>query len=354
MKILSQYIVKDIVIMTGIVLLALIGVQLFIQFAAELQDIGTNHYGLLQAIIYVPLLLPGRLYEFFPMAALIGTLMGLGRLATHSELIVMRAAGVSKSQIIWVVIKAAIIMLIFITLLGEWMAPHTNYFASQYKNSAMTNNKIKNTRHGTWVRDGNNFLQIIKVDNNGKLIDINFYQFDENHQLLQVSYAATGNFVKGHWLFKQIKQSQFLPNQVVVREYPEQVWPVHLNPRLIGIAGLETDQQVLSALNRYIKYRIRSGLSANEYQFAFWRRIFQPLSTIVMICLAVPFIFGPLRSVSMGLRILIGIVLGFAFYILNAFFGPISMVYHISPLLAATMPTLLLGGIGGYLLIVSR
>src|SRR3990167_4687202 len=85
MKILSQYIVKDIVIMTGIVLLALIGVQLFIQFAAELQDIGTNHYVLLQAIIYVPLLLPGRLYEFFPMAALIGTLMGLGRLATHSE-----------------------------------------------------------------------------------------------------------------------------------------------------------------------------------------------------------------------------------------------------------------------------
>ena len=127
MKILSRYLISTVIQDTLLVLLVLLGLQLFIQLVSELQDIGTRNYGLWQALVYVPLLLPDKLYQFFPMAALVGTLMGLGRLANHNELTVMRTSGVSKTKIMWIVIKAALLMLIVIVLMIQYLSSPVGY-----------------------------------------------------------------------------------------------------------------------------------------------------------------------------------------------------------------------------------
>ena len=90
----------------------------------------------------------------------------------------------------------------------------------------------------------------------------------------------------------------------------------------------DIDQDSIVQIWRNIWYRKAAGLAVNQFEFSFWQRLFQPLTTVLMICLGIPFIFGSLRTASMGSRVLLGVVVGFCFYIMNHFFGPITMVYR--------------------------
>lgn len=354
MTILDRYLARTVIESTLLALLVLIGMQCFITFVGELHDIGTKDYGVAQALIYVPLLLPSNLYQFFPMAGLLGCLLGLGRLASRSELIVMRAAGVSMSQIIFAVLKAAMVMLVVATLMGEWVGPHAENYAERFKAIAMSGGQTLNTRQGSWVRDGENFIHVDNVMAHGRvLLGITRYQFDK-HRLQVASFAQSGQFLHGRWTFNNIVQSTISDKQVTSAHFDSQVWNVSFNPRLLNMGATDPDQLTLPKLYGYIKYLKHTNQTSDQAEFTFWQRIFQPLATLIMICLAVPFIFGPLRTVTMGLRILAGIIVGFGFYMLNQFFGPLSMVYQLPPLLAAAFPTLLFAVGGGILLWSAR
>jgi lipopolysaccharide export system permease protein len=349
MGILDRHIGKTIIGSTLVVVLVLLGMQSFIEFVTELQDIGKGNYGVLQALVYVPLSLPKDLYQLFPVAGLIGSLIGLGRLASQSELIVMRAAGVSKMQITCAVIKATIVMLIFATAIGEIVAPPAKKFAENYKTSAESGRDALQPRQGVWLRDGNNFIHINTVTPKGQLQGIVRYQFQQQHLLL-ASVARLGMFQEGQWVFTKVRQTEFFNHHTVTQNFAQQIWPVSFDPNLLGLVSIQTDQATLLDLHNYINYLKGSGLLASQYQFALWKRLLQPFATLVMICLAIPFIFGPLRTVTMGLRILIGVVIGFGFYTLNEFFGPFSMVYQIPPIWAASIPIVLFGIIDAFLL----
>ncbi len=120
MRILDRYIRTNVIWSTFLVVLVLLGIESFIEFIGELPLIGTHQYGILAVFTYVSMQLPADLYQLFPIAGFIGSLIGLGRLASTSELIVIRAAGVSIARIIWSVIKAALWMIIVVTIIGEW------------------------------------------------------------------------------------------------------------------------------------------------------------------------------------------------------------------------------------------
>lgn len=350
MKILHRYIARTIISSTFLVLLMLLGMQIFIELVNELQEIGKNNYGVWQALVYVPLLMPRDLYQFFPIAALVGCLMGLGRLASSSELIVMRAAGISKQQITGSVIRVMLVMIIFATLIGEVVAPAAMKIASNYKNAAELGATAISARQGVWVRDGNNFIHINAVLPNGHLLGVVRYQFNPQQQLQLSSYAQKADYQNNQWLFKDVTESDFYNDHIIQQKYPQQIWPVSFDPTLLGVTSINTDQTFLWGLYNYIHYLNISGLLANQYEFNFWKRVFQPLATIIMIILAIPFIFGPLRSVTMGVRILIGVMVGFGFYTLYSFFGPFSMVFQISPLWAALIPIISFAVIDGILL----
>ena len=133
MRILDYYIRSSVIWATCLVVFVLLGIESFIEFINELSSIGVGKYGVMSVFTYVIMQLPSDVYQFFPVAGFLGGLIGLGRLATTSELIVMRAAGVSITRIAWAVVKAALLMLIVVTIIGEWGAPTWRYHADQFK-----------------------------------------------------------------------------------------------------------------------------------------------------------------------------------------------------------------------------
>jgi lipopolysaccharide export system permease protein len=349
MLIIHKYLARAIISTILLVILLLLGLEAFIAFTREFPDVGTGYYGLPQVFAYVPMILPLQVYRLFPMAGLLGSMMGLGVLASHSELIVMRTFGLSIANIAKVTIKIAAVLVLFMFIFGEFFAPLLQYKADVYKNDAMGEGQTLVTQRGVWVRSGDNFLHIDKVLSKGKIEGATRYAFTGDNKLALTSFAKSGEYVNGAWVFHDVAQTNFQDNTVTTEQFATQQWGMTLTPKLLGITAIDPDQKSLPQLYMYIKFLKQGGLNYSNYAFIFWQRIFQPLATLVMIILAVPFVFGPLRSVTMGLRMVIGIVLGFCFYILNQFVGPISIVYQIPPVIAAFSPTFLFALIGVFL-----
>jgi lipopolysaccharide export system permease protein len=229
------------------------------------------------------------------------------------------------------------------TSIGEGLNPALEHFANHYKAQAQTGGMIAENRQELWVRDAGNFIHIDRVLPSGKLLSILRYQWDQD-KLTTASYAKEGNYRNGQWVFSDITSSIFSqkmpPDQVVTQHSDTQVWPITLDPDFVGIANIDPDQASLPELKRYIHYLGKSGLYTKPYEFQFWKRVLQPLTALVMVGLAIPFIFGSLRSKPMGFRILVGVMIGFGFYTFNEFLGPFSLLYQIPPFLCAVVPLL--------------
>jgi len=353
MKILNQYIGKILASVILLVVLVLAGLEAFIEFSREFTDMGTGYYGLTQVLSYVPLILPSDIYQLFPMAGLMGSIIGLGLFASNSELIIMRASGISIMQITWIVLKTAFFITLIMVLIGEIVGPQLQQIATVNKTSALSQGQTYLTRQGIWIRYHNDFIHINKIFD-GHIDNITRYAFDDQLHLQSISTAQSGDYKNGKWIFNNIKQTEFLTNQTKSTKLESQEWNMNLNPKMLGLTTIDTDQKSLLELYHYIKYRKQSGLGYSHYQFVLWQRIFQPIATLVMIILAVPFVFGPLRSATMGLRMLAGVITGFGFHILNQFLGPISVVYQVPPVIAALFPSLFFATIGSLLLIKLR
>lgn len=332
------------------VILFLLGLHIFIEFMHEFPHIGTGSYGLPQMLVCVLLLLPYDIYQFFPIAGLLGCVLGMGLLASHSELIAMRAAGLSLLDIVIAITKAAIILVIIMFLIGEGIAPQAQKSAMHKKAMAMSNGQTLVTAKGIWVRSQNSFLHIDAIVGDKELQGVTRYEFDADKKVKIISHAQKGSYKDGTWVFNNITQTIFNSDKITSANIIQQLWPLTLSRKLIETVHIHPDQESITKLYSYIKHRQQSGLSTGEYEFIFWQRIFTPISALIMILLAIPFVFGPLRSTSMGLRMLAGIGLGFVFHIFSQFVGPMSAVYQIPPMLAAMLPMLLFAMIGGVLL----
>lgn len=350
MTILQRYVGKTVLHTIFLVLLVLIGLELLITFVGELNEIGNGDYTLAQVFIYVLLDMPLKVYSFFPMASLVGVLLGLGILASNSELIVMRASGLSIFNISLIVLSTTFLIVLVVTIIGETSAPLMKHFAEQRKTYAISGGQMLSTKQGVWQRDGLSFIHIGQILPGERLQDITRYQFDDSHRLLEVVHAKQAVYQNKHWVLQDVRQSKINERQIVAETMPTTDLNIQLNPKLLRISQIMPQEMTLRQLASYIKYRELNGLRAAQYGLSFWQRILQPLATCLMVLLAIPFIFGPLRSVTMGLRFVVGVSVGFAFYMLNQFFGPMSLVYQIPPFWAAATPTLLISLIALFLI----
>lgn len=350
MKILDRYIGKTVISMTLLVTITLVGLEIFIQLVNELRDVGKGSYGLQEALIYVVLKMPYYLYLLFPLAGLVGGLLGLGSLATHSELTVMRVAGVSVQQISRAVLGAILILVFVVTLLGEVIAPKLTAYADTRKGMAKSGGQAISTQAGLWLREGNSFIHIATVVRGGHLANISRYQFDKNHHLVLASHVAKATYHQGQWQLEGVRNSVIKETGVTTSTVAADNWQINLTPEVVKIAQNDPEDMSLWKLYSLMQYKKQNNLDYTDYGLPFWKRIFQPFATCVMMFLAIPFIFGPLRSVTMGLRLVTGILVGFSFYILNQFFGPLSTVYQVPVVIAAILPTLLFAALGFVLL----
>lgn len=350
MNILDYYIRRSVLVATGLVSVIIIGLETFLTLMQQFHDAGVKGYGLWQAFLFVPMQLPAQFYQLFPMAGFLGALIGLGGLSASSQLAVMRASGVSVNRILWSVLKAAILMVVVMTIIGEGVGPWWQQKAAIMKQKILFPASDGSLLQSIWLHQGNNFVHIGAVVNKDTLQDITRYQFSTQGDLQAASFAKTAQRINGMWQLEDIKTTFFSQQGVTAVTQATANMPVIFHPKLQIEMNVVSGEQSLVNLYHTISYRKLIGLDNSTFLFSLWQRILQPITTLVMIGLAVPFVLGSFRSTSMGMRVITGVLVGFIFYMLSQLFGPITMVYQFPPFYAAVIPTGLFFAVGMILL----
>lgn len=334
----DRYIGGVVVTGTLIALLVLVGLDIFFNVIDEIDKVGKGSYTLPVMLQSVLLTTPQNLYELFPLAALLGSLMGLGQMASHGELVAMRACGLSVWRIVRSVLQAGLLILVVAVFIGEVVAPVAERLGQNLRASAIERGVSFLGSRGLWVRDDNLYINVSKVLTRERLADLTVYEFDDEHQLRVTTWAAQAEFRDGQWHLRNIEQSSFDGQGVSVSHTDSMVWPSLLTPDLLGIVRLKPDNMSAADIGQLVDYLDENGLDADEYRYAFWGRFMTPLSALVMLFISVPFVFGNLRSVGAGQRIFFGILIGFSFYIFTQLTAQMGQVYGLHPLLAMLLP----------------
>lgn len=342
MKIIDRYLGRTIISTTLSVLGILLVLFSLIKLIAETRDIGYGHYTLACAFYYVLLTLPSQFYSFFPVAILLGSILGLSVLAKHSELMILHSNGVSLYQMAWSLIKATLLMVFLTVLIGEGLAPRAARLAENYKSSLTTDGQTLITQQGAvWIRDGHNYIYIQSILDPTHLNKVSRYQFDDNNNLLTASFAKQVNYERNVWNANDIATSIISLKKIQAKHIAHEIWPLSFSPKLLNISIIKPEEMSLRQLNDYIRYRRKNLLNISQYSLAFWQRVLQPAAIWVMLCLAIPFTFKHLRTLATSLKTIAGVAVGFGFYLLNDFFGPFAIVYQWPPFLAALLPILI-------------
>lgn len=342
MRIINHFISSAIISSIALVLLTLAGLECLMEFLGQLPTIGTAHYSFGIAMLYISLQLPVDVYQLSPIAGFIGCIVGLGRLSNNSELLVIRAAGVSVLQITLAVLKTAFIIMLLMGLLGEVIAPPLQNYGYHIRTQALGKSIGLHAINDIWLRNKNEFVHFNGVSNIKRINDVDAYLFKGN-QLEKIAHADLTEFIDGKWRMIHPTVFRFTSNAIQSKQEKKLNLSVIFNPIEQQNPDWTPDMLSIISLAKTIHYRKEAELATNQYEFTLWQRLIQPISTIVMICLGIPFIFGSLRQSSIGKKILTGMLVGFIFYISNQFFGPIAMLDQISPALAASIPTLFFG-----------
>ncbi len=347
MRLLDRYIGRTIVGAIVVVSLVLLGLFTFITFVEELQDVGTQEYGFLEVVAYVLMKTPRLAYDLFPVAALIGALMGLTALSRSAELVAMRAAGIPRGAIVLAVLKAGLLFVVLAIVLGEFISPYTEQYAKGYALAKKTSQVATRSGKGFWARDGNSYINIKAVLPGDRLEGVYIYEFDDDARLRTSTYADSANYADGQWRLQGIRQTEVGEYGVVAREIDQASWSSVLRPELLSIVAVKPEILSIWSLVRYIDYLESNNLETRLYRHAMWAKIFYPVATAVMVFLAVPLVLSSRsRSVSMGRRVMLGFLIGLAFHVGNQAAGNLGAVVDLSPFASAAAPTLVALAVG--------
>jgi lipopolysaccharide export system permease protein len=343
MRLLDRYIGRTILRQSSLVFIVLMGIFLFMVFIEELADIGVGSYDLVSVFRFVALSAPGIAYETFPMVALIGAILGLSSLALGSELVVVRASGVSLARITGSVLRIGGFFMVVVILVGEFVNPWSESAAQQGRAEALERAIDQNNSFGLWIRDGRKYVNVGELLPNLTLLRIRIFQFDDTGRLVSMEYAREGRYQENVWkLFDLRKTTIVAGGENVVESFEEAEWLTAMTPQMMSAFLITPEQLSLQQLRQYMMYLRENTQDTRPYQLAYWQKVTLPLSTAVMVVLAIPFVFGSLRSGSMGRNLFIGIMVGLVFYVVNKAFGYIVLGYGVSPIIGAALPTFIL------------
>ncbi len=346
MDILDRYIGKTMIMGVLAVMFVMVTLDSLISFAGETNSIGRVNYGVWDAIMYIVLTIPQKIYIMFPMIALLGTILSMGVLAGNSELIAIRAAGVSIIRITYSVLKTGIVLTAFVIAVGEFVAPPAVQYAKLQRVNAMEAKISLNTDYGLWARDGRNYIHIRRVENDGRLTGINIYAYDEQHNLVQTLSSPFAEYENDHWKLYDVIERSIFTDRIEEKFVATVHWKSLLNPEVVDVVSISPDNLSIIKLRSYIDYLKSNKLDSEEYELTFWSKLIAPITIAAMIVLAIPFVFGSLRNVGAGQRILVGFLIGLGFFIFNKLIGNAGLVYTNYPWIVAIIPTLVVLVIG--------
>lgn len=323
--------------------------QVLFTYLGELGALNEN-YNAWQALVYVLWNSPRYLYEILPISALIGAVLGLGALASNSELVIMRSVGISLWRIVGWVMRSALILVVLSFALSEWVIPYTTEQAKSIKDHRSVN--ALGEVSGYWTREGQRFIYIDYANSQGQLRHVQVVDFDDRYHLNGVLNADQGQFLKdGDWNLKTVSQMDILPegNSTLLKT-AQLPLSLALQPKYVHMVTIDPEDLSPSQLISFMSYMHQYSQVPKTYELAFWQKVASPFALIALVIIACSFIFGPLRQQSMGFRLVIALFIGLGFFYLQDFLGYASLVYSPSPAWFVFVPIILMLLVGGYLL----
>lgn len=351
---LSRYVGATVGASICIVLFLIVGLDIVSAIIDESGELRGN-YAFGQSIYYVMLTIPQRINEYIPLSVLIGCLAGMGVLATNSELIVMRATGLSLLHLVIYALKPAIVVIVVSLLISEYVAPITEGWAKTYKDIRLwgVNHSLVSSR-GLWHKEEETYMHFSVVQPGGVLLGITFFEFDDNNELKYSRTAKRANYLSNRWVLVSVVETRFSDEGTESFSANTMDWLTKLTPDSLAFLASEPEDMAPSRLYEYSRYLKQNNLDNKHYELAFWQKMLQPLAIFSLVLIALSFVFGPLRETTMGFRIFIGIIVGIAFQFAQNLLGPGSLIYGFPPLIAVLLPVVVCMGVGFILLYRAR
>ena len=311
-----------------------------ILFISQQGDIGTGSYSAGDAFLFTFLNLPQTAFELLPIGALIGALMGLGNLAAGSELVVTRASGVSVWRIAWPVGIAGLTLAVIMFGIGEYAAPHMSQFAKREKTTAKLADVSFAGTSSAWVKDGNRILRVQTGEVDQAFGGVSVFELDGPTRLRSIQRAARISVATpGRWSLHNVATSLFEKDKVEADTVGELTLQTTVNPEFLGLAATDPQLLTLRGLASYIDHLRRNSLDTASYEIGYWARIARIFAVIIVTLLALPFVFGPLRTTGAGTRTVIGVLLGVVFFLVNRTIESGGQLFGLNPALVGWLPT---------------
>ena len=355
MPLLGRYLVRTVLAYTALVLGVLLALGALFLFISQQDDIGTGTFTSTQAMLFVALYLPTYLFQLMPVGALIGAMLGLGNLARGSELVVMRASGVTMTRFcIWLG-AAGLILALVMTGIGEFIAPPLEKYARQLKVFSKYSEFSFAGSRGTWVRDGDTIISIEQQSAGARFGGVQVFRFAGERRLQSVGRADAASIESGNrWLLEGYAETRFTDKGTeAVRAATQQVRS-RLSADFLGLAVVEPETMRLHDLRSYIAHLQRNDLDSRSFEAAFWARIARVVAMLLVVVLALPFALGPLRSSGQGARSVVGILIGAGFVLLSRTLESSGRLFDVAPWIIGWGPTLLLAALTLVLLARTR
>ncbi len=327
------------------VLLPLFG---FLDLLGQLDDVGKVTYGgkgtysVRDAFLHTALMLPRRFIQLTPFIALLGNVIALGRLAINLELTALRVAGISPIRLSLAPLVVGIILVLFIVILEQFVAPQLEQKASLHRAVALEQSVQLGGTLGIWTRNEKNILRIGEMLNTKRAANIEVLHFNDDGSLLTYTFAKYADIVDDNlWELKEVITKTFTKGKIESVSISSMNWRSFLNPD--DISTLNKTPESLSPLElfQHVRFLKATGQEADAYELALWRKAGGALTTIAMLLLSIPFVLGSSRTGFVS-KLVLATMVGICVYLLDQIIANAGLLLHLNPALTALFPGLVL------------
>jgi lipopolysaccharide export system permease protein len=344
MKIKDRYIAKTLLTYSLVVLIVWLSIYGFFNFLAELNNVGIINYTILEAFKYVVLQMPEVAYDQVSPVILLGCVLGMGHLATTGQLIILRASGISILKITWLTLKNSLIFLIFLTLIGELVAPTLSKYAENERSKAMGQTTLSSSQNGFWIRDGDNFINVENNIDGSFFNGITIIEVNKSNNVERVVKSKSAIF-DGRTLKMDATNifsinSLDLFDEISLKERNFYKKRVTFDQDLIDSLEKEPKDLTTFTILKQIEFLTDNKLRAEIFELELFKRLVKPIILVAMILLAMLFIFGSTRDASLGRKIFFGIAIGLSFELISRIGGALALSFDFSPLLSTFVPAI--------------
>lgn len=356
MKTLRYFIYREVVASVAFATLAFLALFFFFDMVDELRwvgrSIGSVEYGLSHALLFVALSQPKHLYELLPITVLIGTIFVMARLAQSSEFTIMRTSGLGPWRALSTLLLLGAAFVVATFAIGDYIAPASERAAQLVK--ARRLGQLSTGATGAWLKERQGehsfAVNVRAIDPNGQMRNIRIFEFDGDGRVASTTQAEQGDFNEDGegWSLRQVQRREFQRDnkegdQASVRrlQEAERQWPTRISAEMVAASLLKPDKMATIDLFRYIRHLEANGQAAQRYEIEFWRKVFYPLSCLVMVVLSLPFAYLHFRSGGIAGYVFGGVMAGISFFLLNNVFGFAGNLQNWSPWLTAAAPGLI-------------